>query len=97
MNAITELGIYRCVQEMIGNAIRYAGAAHINIAVAAQPEKLTSVSTMMEKALTWKKPSLRGETDLKNCRKRIADLGGTFSVQSVIGRGTTIFAGTNVL
>lgn len=90
MNAITELGIYRCVQEMIGNAIRYAGATHINIAVSAQPEKLTIRIDDDGKGFDVEEALASRGNGLKNCRKRIADLGGTFSVQSVIGRGTTI-------
>lgn len=86
-----ELSIFRMIQELITNALKHAEATKVNIQLTQHEENLNIIvedngkgfdRSHLDKELTG--------IGLTNIEKRVEHLEGNFTVDSVIGRGTSI-------
>lgn len=83
----TELYVYRIVQEMLSNALKYAQAKHIQIRMDLEKHHLKLVFSDDGIGL----PGEAGKTagiGLKNIRARIGQLRGSLYIDSAAGQGT---------
>ncbi len=88
LSSLAGMNVYRTIQEAVHNAVKYSGAAQIAIRIAAENDAIKiSVSDDGQGFDTQNHSAGNG---LANMKKRIADLGGTSTVDTKIGKGTTI-------
>lgn len=86
-----ELTIFRIVQELVANVIKHAGATTVNIQFTQHEDKLNIIVEDNGKGfdMTVVKPRQNG-MGLESIEKRIEHLEGSFTVDSVLGKGTSI-------
>jgi signal transduction histidine kinase len=87
LTSIEGMNIYRTIQEAINNAIKYANATTIAIAVK-RKEKQTQIA-IQDNGIGFDEAIIVKGNGLKNMQKRIEDIGGKFSLESS-NLGTTI-------
>jgi signal transduction histidine kinase len=89
-----KIALYRLIQEGLTNAFRHGGGVGQN--VRAWGEKLQLRIEVSDRgpgfAWTGALPAADGHLGLIGMRERVESLGGLFSVESVVGLGTTIKA-----
>lgn len=81
--------IYRLVQEALNNAARHASARNLQVAVRNQADRV--IFSVQDDGSGFDKASVRG-LGLLGMEERVRRLGGTFHIDSQLGRGTTIAA-----
>ncbi len=86
-----ELSIFRMVQELVANAIKHAEASKVNIQLTQHEDNLNIIVEDNGKGFDLsnrdkKKPGM----GLTNIEKRVEHLEGNFTVDSVLGKGTSI-------
>jgi signal transduction histidine kinase len=81
--------IYRLVQEALHNAARHAGARNLQVTVKSEGERV--VFSVQDDGSGFDKTMVRG-LGLLGMEERVGRLGGTFQIDSQLGRGTTISA-----
>ncbi len=86
--SIEGMNIYRTIQEAVNNSIKYANAKNINIDIKHKGKKVKIVISDDGKGFDINKISLGN--GLSNMKKRIEDIGGTLSIESNPGDGTTV-------
>lgn len=86
-----ELTIFRIVQELVANVIKHAGATTANIQFTQHEDKLNIIVEDNGKGFDMMavKPRQNG-MGLESIEKRIEHLEGSFTVDSVLGKGTSI-------
>jgi signal transduction histidine kinase len=90
------IAVVRVVQEALSNAREHGGASHVLITVRATEERLTlevvddgqGFDVRTESAAAAR----RGRLGLVGMHERVRLLGGTLSVESTVGSGTTVSA-----
>ncbi len=88
--AAVETGLYRVVQEAITNVVRHARASQVDVLIERRAQR---VSVMIEDDGAGFDPAaaLRGDRlGLLGLRERAVALGGTLTLESRPGRGTTV-------
>jgi len=85
-----EISIFRMIQELLANVIKHANATIVNIEMTQHEDSLTIIIEDNGKGFDYKKINKTAGMGLSNIDKKIDYLGGTFSVDSFIGKGTTI-------
>ncbi|UOY05379.1 sensor histidine kinase [Muricauda sp. SCSIO 64092] len=86
-----ELSIFRMIQELVANAIKHAEASRVNIQLTQHEENLNII--VEDNGKGFDRSQLDKESrgmGLTNIEKRVEHLEGNFTVDSVIGRGTSI-------
>jgi signal transduction histidine kinase len=86
-----ELTMYRAVQELVNNALKYSEATRINVQLFSEPNRLSAQVTDngrgFDSRATEKERKGKG---LENIRDRITALNGRFDIWSEPGQGTEI-------
>lgn len=86
-----ELSIFRMVQELVANAIKHAEASKVNIQLTQHEDNLNIIvednGKGFNRSQVIKEKSGMG---LTNIEKRVEHLEGNFTVDSVLGKGTSI-------
>jgi signal transduction histidine kinase len=86
-----ELSLFRTVQELVANAIKHAEATKLNIQLTQHEDNLNII--VEDNGIGFDRSTI-GKTKtgmgLTNIEKRIEHLEGTFTVDSVLGKGTSI-------
>lgn len=91
MPSSMEIGIYRVIQELISNILKHARATEVNVHLTRFDHGL---NLMVEDngvgfdLLTQQ--SDQSGMGLQNMKSRLSKMGGTFEIDSAIGRGTTV-------
>lgn len=91
MPSSMEIGIYRVIQELISNILKHARATEVNVHLTRFDHGL---NLMVEDngvgfdLLTQQ--SDQSGMGLQNMKSRLLKMGGTFEIDSAIGRGTTV-------
>jgi signal transduction histidine kinase len=85
-----DAALYRVAQEALHNALRHSGAAHIGVTLSRRPRRV--VLEVADDGTGFVPDSLgaRGGLGLASMRERAASAGGTLTVRSAPGAGTTI-------
>lgn len=87
-SSIQGMNIYRIIQEAINNAIKYSEADTIKVAASSNDKLITFKVTDNGKGFD-KKVASNGN-GLNNMKKRAADIGANFNVNSELNKGTSI-------
>jgi two-component system NarL family sensor kinase len=85
----TEVVVYRIVQELLNNAVKHSGATVILAQVMRQDDHLTI--TVEDNGKGFDKEAVLQGAGLKNIRSRVEYLKGHADIQSVPGKGTSIY------
>ena len=86
-----ELSIFRMVQELVANAIKHAEASRINIQLTQHEDKLNIIVEDNGKGFEpGQKDKSNNGMGLTTIEKRVEHLEGEFTIDSVVGRGTSI-------
>jgi len=80
--------IYRVVQEALTNCIRHSGAKRIQLNVNGNPDLLTI--TLSDDGIGLDSTRRSGGLGLRGIEERVRELGGSMSIRSGAGQGTTL-------
>jgi signal transduction histidine kinase len=86
-----EVFIFRMIQELCTNVIKHAQASEVNIYLTQQDNH--EINIIVEDNGKGFDPKTITNTEgigLKSIEKKVEQLGGTFNIDSAIGKGTTI-------
>lgn len=81
---------FRIVQESLTNIIRHAEARHVEIRLVHEPEAGVFKLLVRDDGKGLAVPGERDGIGLISMRERASELGGSFSIDSAAGRGTTL-------
>ena len=82
--------LYRVAQEALHNALRHSGAAHIGVTLARRARRVVLEVTDDGGGFVPDVPGTGGGLGLASMRERATSAGGTLTVRSAPGAGTTI-------
>ncbi len=82
--------IYRIVQELLNNVMKHAGARNVLVQLIYRDGKLSLTVEDDGKGFDTTSINLSEGIGLSNIKSRIDYLGGTWDIQSDIGKGTTV-------
>ena len=85
-----EVTIFRMIQEIITNAIKHAAASHITIHLTQHNDSLNLIIEDNGKGFNPKNRDKKAGMGLPNIEAKVEHLGGTFTIDSSEGRGTSI-------
>lgn len=88
-NAI-EVNIFRMIQEILTNAIKHAEANEITIHLTQHHDSLNIIIEDNGKGFIPKKRDKNEGMGLPNIEKKVEQMGGTFTIDSTPGKGTSI-------
>jgi len=83
---------YRVIQEAQNNAVRHAGADNIEIALEKDGQTLKLKVSDDGRGFDEARVAANGSIGLSSMRERVEAMGGTLSIQSTPGAGTTVSA-----
>ena len=83
-----EVVIYRCIHELVNNALKYSGASQIMVQIMQEPDRVAF--TVEDNGCGFDTQSPTKGTGLQNIRTRIATYNGTLLIDSKIGEGTEV-------
>lgn len=86
-----EVSIFRMIQELCTNIIKHAVASEVNIYLT--QHNGTDINLIIEDngvGFDYKSVKLKDGMGLKNIEKKVEQMGGTFSIDSIPEKGTTI-------
>jgi signal transduction histidine kinase len=87
----TEVTLFRIVQELCTNIIKHSEADEVNIYLTQHsPDLINIIIEDNGKGFDYKTVTNKDGIGLKSIEKKVEQMGGTFTVDSVISKGTTI-------
>jgi signal transduction histidine kinase len=84
-----ELLIYRCVHELVNNALKYSGATGINVQLLQDADRLSL--TVQDNGCGFDTEAPAKGMGLKNIHDRIAAYNGKVTIYSSPGKGTEVY------
>ncbi len=85
-----EVVIYRCIHELVNNAMKHSGASQIMVQIMQEPDRIAF--TVQDDGCGFDLSAETKGTGLQNIRTRIASFGGNFQIDSQKNRGTEVNA-----
>ena len=86
-----ELSIFRMIQELVANAIKHADATKVNIQLTQHEDNLNIIVEDNGKGFNRSKlDNGNSGMGLTNIEKKVEHLEGNFTVDSMLGKGTSI-------
>lgn len=85
-----EVTIFRMIQEILTNAIKYAEASEITIHLTQHDDSLNIIIEDNGKGFDPKKTNKKDGMGLPNIEKKVEQIGGVFTIDSYQSRGTSI-------
>lgn len=86
-----EIMLYRIIQEMVNNSLKYAEAKNISLILGVLPEKLSIQFSDDGKGFDVEEKLNQKTAGLTNIMSRVNFLKGEISIESLPGKGTIIF------
>jgi signal transduction histidine kinase len=83
-----ELLIYRCIHELVNNALKYSGASQIMVQIMQEADSIDF--TVQDDGCGFDPRAATKGTGLQNIRTRIASFGGNIHIDTTVGEGTEI-------
>jgi len=90
LSPTVETNLYRMIQEAVTNAIRHGQAHHIDVLLEARNSKLVVVVEDDGQGFDPKVAPAQGHLGLIGMQERVAQLGGTLTIESTPGAGATL-------
>lgn len=88
LGAKANLNLVRSLQEAVSNILKHSGAKKVEISFFREGLNLRTI--IRDEGKGFDTTSVKKGLGLDNMRKRMLDIGGSFSVKSELGRGTEI-------
>lgn len=88
LGEMTELNLYRIVQEALTNVIKHAEASGVQVSLHRRGQAMTL--TIVDDGLGFRPEEVESGVGLGSIRERVSLLGGRVSVESTPGRGTRL-------
>ena len=82
-----EITVYRCIHELVNNALKHANATQINVQLVQEEDRLSF--TVHDDGKGFSPETVKEGMGLQNVRQRITALSGKFDIYSSV-RGTEI-------
>jgi PAS domain S-box-containing protein len=86
-----ETTLFRIVQEALTNVVRHAGASQVDVVLERRDDSMLVIVEDNGKGFDPELVRENGHLGLLGMQERAEMLGGTFTVESLPGRGTTLF------
>jgi len=83
-----ELLIYRCIHELVNNALKYSGASQIMVQIMQEPDRIAI--TVQDDGCGFDPQAETQGTGLKNIRTRVTSFGGSLMIDTKANKGTEI-------
>ncbi len=83
-----EVMIYRCIHELVNNALKHAGADKVIVQLIQEPDRISF--TIQDDGRGFDPTTVTNGMGLQNIRTRIASYNGLFDIDSCPGKGTEI-------
>jgi len=84
-----EINIYRCVYELVKNALKHSGAQTVHVQLLQEFDHI--VVTIQDDGTGFDPDTVKRGSGLNNIEKRVSDMNGTFNIDSSSdGKGTEI-------
>lgn len=83
-----EIQIYRIIQELMNNILKYADSSHVTIQILKLKNKVNV--QVEDDGIGFNTNKQSNGMGLQNIRSRVSSLGGEIDIDSVIGRGTYV-------
>jgi signal transduction histidine kinase len=80
--------IYRCISELVNNALKYAGASEIMVQIIREADSVSF--TVQDNGCGFDPTAETKGIGLQNIRTRVASFGGDIQIDSKVGEGTEI-------
>jgi signal transduction histidine kinase len=90
IDSTIEVNIFRMIQEILTNAIKHAEATVITIHLTQHHDSLNIIIEDNGKGFVPKKIDTKEGMGLPNIEKKVEHMGGTFTIDSSLGKGTSI-------
>lgn len=87
-SSLIGVNLYRVIQEAVNNVIKYANASEVVISVTTDNKKMQVA--IQDNGKGFDQETVNFGNGLNNMRKRIEEINGLISVESVINKGTKI-------
>jgi signal transduction histidine kinase len=88
-NPEVEAAVYFCCLEALQNAAKHAGASNVRIELQQEDGRLHF--SVLDDGVGFDPATVSASSGLQNMRDRVASVGGSLTVDSRRGRGTTVF------
>ncbi|MDR3340051.1 MAG: tetratricopeptide repeat protein [Candidatus Symbiothrix sp.] len=85
----TEILIYRCVYELVNNAVKHSGAENINIQLLQDANRISL--TVQDDGCGFDPETINEGMGIENIRTRIASFNGKINIYSTQGKGTEVY------
>ena len=89
VSGLVKITLYRMVQEALSNVVKYAAATDCHITIS-QPDASTLLLTVRDTGKGFDVATASSGIGLKNMEKKVEQMGGTFTIDSILSKGTTI-------
>ncbi|NMH26729.1 tetratricopeptide repeat-containing sensor histidine kinase [Flavobacterium silvaticum] len=86
-SSVKGMNIYRTIQEAINNSIKHSNASKVSVFI---KKEISGIAILIEDDGNGFETSGVEGNGLRNMKKRIEDIGGTFAVVSFVNKGTQI-------
>ncbi|MDR6967989.1 signal transduction histidine kinase [Flavobacterium arsenatis] len=87
----TEVSLFRMIQELCTNIIKHSGAKEVNIYLTQHnPKEINIIIEDNGTGFDPKKTTQNAGIGLKSIEKKVEQMGGTFTIDSILTKGTTI-------
>ena len=83
-----EMLVYRCIHELVNNALKYSGASQIMVQIMQEPDRISF--SVQDDGCGFDPSATTQGTGLQNVRTRVASFGGKLMIDSKAGVGTEI-------
>lgn len=90
LSSIVGMNVYRTIQESVNNAIKYANASKVSIAIKSNDDQIEIA--IVDDGIGFDIGDTSTGNGLLNMKKRIREIGGDFNLQSKAGEGTIVSA-----
>lgn len=91
-----EMGIYRIIQEAMGNVIKHSGASKMDISLTKSKDELTIIIEDNGKGFDLVEARKNGGLGLRNIEDRASQMGGEVVFDAMLGRGVTVIIKLNI-
>src|SRR5690606_2507530 len=88
LSSVTGMNVYRMIQEAVNNAIKYSHANNIKVSIRAIADQIAIV--IADDGVGFDPAAVQRGNGLLNMQKRVAEINGKLSIDSLVGSGTQI-------
>jgi PAS domain S-box-containing protein len=96
LSAVVETALYRVVQEALTNVLKHAAAHRVSVVLRRTPSQVSALVEDDGRGFDTDPPAAASATERRlgvlGMRERVALVGGTLTIESGTGRGTTVIA-----